>query len=35
MREKKKIKEGRDRDKDNVCEGEKQDEEKKKNVWMK
>ena len=29
MREKKKIKEGRDRDKDNVCGGEKQEEEKK------
>ena len=37
MREKKKIKEGRDRDKDNVCGGEKQEEEKKekKNVGMK
>ena len=33
MREKKKIKEGRDRDKDNVC-GEKEG-TKKKNVWMK
>ena len=28
MRKKKKIKEGRDRDKDNVCRGEKQEEKK-------
>ena len=33
VREKKKIKEGRDRDKDNMYGGEKQEE--KKNVWMK
>ena len=34
MREKKKIKEWRDRDNDNVCGREKQEEEEN-NVWMK